>query len=81
MIVNELAYRWQEEMAVFSMDFSRENLIHIISLNIFNMSTICKLTGINYQTYRDSKAVDFSNMSDERVSALLKTIYTIVKYY
>lgn len=62
-------------------EFSRETLIKIVSLNIFNMKTICEFTGIPYQTYRDAKARDFECMSDERVEKLLKTIYSIVKFY
>lgn len=62
-------------------EFSRNTLIKIISTDIFNMKTICELSGIPYQTYRNSKSVNFTDMSDERIEKLLKTIYSIVKFY
>lgn len=62
-------------------EFSRSTLIRIISLDIFNMKTICELSGIPYQTYRTAKTRDFECMSDDRVQKLLKTIYSIVKFY
>lgn len=62
-------------------EFSRDTLIKIVSLNIFNMKTICELTGIPYQTYRFAKSKNFECMSDERIEKLLKTIYSIVKFY
>lgn len=59
---------------------SRSDLISIIDTKIFNMKTICELSGIPYQTFRDSKVKDFETMSDDRIDQLLKTIYLIGKY-
>lgn len=74
--------RWREFMSKLDQGIiNREQLTKICDLKIFNMKTICELSDVPYQTFRDARARNFSYMSDDRVSRILKTIYTIVKYY
>lgn len=60
---------------------NRDRLVEICNLDIFNMKTVCKLADVNYQTFRNSKAVKFANASDDWINKLLNTIYMIAKHY
>lgn len=59
----------------------RERLKAIVDADIFNMKSICNLAGVKYQTYRNSRLVDFENASDKWVALLLDTIDNILSYY
>lgn len=59
----------------------RERLKAIVDAEIFNMKSICNLSGIKYQTYCNSRRVNFENASDKWVALLLDTIDNILSYY
>ena len=59
----------------------RDRLKAIVDAEIFNMKTICSLAGVKYQTYRNSRSVDFENASDKWVALLLDAIDNILSYY
>lgn len=60
---------------------NRERLLSIVNSEIFNMKTVCLLSGLKYQTYCNSRRVNFENASDKWVNSLLNTIDNILEYY
>lgn len=75
-------YSYLKMILIKGSDMSdRERLRAIVDARIFNMKTICELSGIKYQTFKNSNAVDFDNASDKWVTLLLDTIDNILSYY
>lgn len=59
----------------------RQRLVAIVEAEIFNMKTVCNLSGLKYQTYCNARRVNFENASDKWIAALLETIDNIMTYY